>query len=367
MEVAAPLIQKVSPLPVPPFLFSNELYDRLAEAPSHDTPVAQPLPSWTFARKRPTGEKLPQTIAHRGYKAKHPENTMGAFQGAVKAGAHAIETDIHLTKDEVVVLSHDANLKRCFGKEEKIIDCTYEYISQQRTLATPHEPMPRLQDLLQFLATPGTENMWVLLDIKLDNDADDVMRLIAKTIASVAPNPLKPWNQRIVLGCWAAKFIPLCAKYLPTFAITHIGFSLAYARQFLSVPNVSFNVLQQSLLAPYFGARFLRDAKAKGRPVFDWTVNEVPMMRWSISKGLDGVITDDPKKFLEVCDDWEQGKREIKFPWKSMTMIAWINFMVMIFGSIFWWKHGRMDRQQMKKKKLRQAMSFSGRQDRGKR
>lgn len=193
------------------------------------------------------------------------------------------------------------------------------------------------------------------------------MRLIARTIAGVAPNPLKPWDQRIVLGCWAAKFIPLCANYLPTFAITHIGFSLAYARQFLSVPNVSFNVLQQSLLLPYFGARFLRDAKAKGRPVYDWTVNEEAMMRWSISKGLDGVITDDPKTFLEVCDDWEQGTREIKFPWKSLTMIAWINFMVVIFGSIFWWKHGRMDRQQMKKKKVAQAMSFSGRQDRGKR
>ena len=123
MEVAAPLIHKVSPLPVPPFLLNNEIYDRLAEAPSHDTPVTQPLrgsqpfhlsnnadwppaASWTFARKRPTGEKLPQTIAHRGYKAKHPENTMGAFQGAVKVGAHAIETDIHLTKDGVVVLSH---------------------------------------------------------------------------------------------------------------------------------------------------------------------------------------------------------------------------------------------------------------------
>lgn len=46
------------------------------------------------------------TIAHRGYKAKHPENTMSAFVGAVKCGAHAIETDIHMTKDEVLVLSH---------------------------------------------------------------------------------------------------------------------------------------------------------------------------------------------------------------------------------------------------------------------
>jgi glycerophosphoryl diester phosphodiesterase len=52
------------------------------------------------------GSRLPQAIAHRGYKAMFPENTMAAFTGAVKVGAHALETDIHLTKDGIVVLSH---------------------------------------------------------------------------------------------------------------------------------------------------------------------------------------------------------------------------------------------------------------------
>ena len=42
----------------------------------------------------------------REYKAKFPENTMGAFRGAVEVGADALETDIHLSKDGVVVLSH---------------------------------------------------------------------------------------------------------------------------------------------------------------------------------------------------------------------------------------------------------------------
>lgn len=62
--------------------------------------------SWTFAKKEVGGERFPQAIAHRGYKASHPENTMGAFRGAVACGAHALETDVHITKDEVVVLSH---------------------------------------------------------------------------------------------------------------------------------------------------------------------------------------------------------------------------------------------------------------------
>jgi len=62
--------------------------------------------TFAFARKGISGRRLPQAIAHRGYKAKFPENTMGAFKGAVEVGAHAIETDIHLSKDGVVVLSH---------------------------------------------------------------------------------------------------------------------------------------------------------------------------------------------------------------------------------------------------------------------
>lgn len=61
--------------------------------------------------------------------------------------------------------------------------------------------MPRLKDLLEFLATPGLEEIWVLLDIKLDNDADNMMRLIAETLAEVKSE--KAWEERILLGCWA--------------------------------------------------------------------------------------------------------------------------------------------------------------------
>ena len=82
--------------------------------------------------------------------------------------------------------------------------------------------MPRLSDLLEYLALPGHEEIWVLLDIKvfdcgfrmrfrlkltiqLDNDADDVMRLIAETIKQIPAHPQNPWNQRVVLGCWAVR------------------------------------------------------------------------------------------------------------------------------------------------------------------
>lgn len=60
----------------------------------------------TMMSPLPLAHRLPQTVAHRGYSAKFPENTMAAFAGAVHAGAHALETDVRLSKDAVVVLSH---------------------------------------------------------------------------------------------------------------------------------------------------------------------------------------------------------------------------------------------------------------------
>lgn len=64
-------------------------------------------------------------------------------------------------------------------------------------------------------------------------------------------------------------------------------------------------------------------------------------MRWSISKEVDGVITDDPKRFLEVCEEWEGGRREVKVGWRIWAQVAWIWVLVCVFGAVFWWRYGR--------------------------
>jgi hypothetical protein len=67
----------------------------------------------------------------------------------------------------LLIIKQDANLKRCFGRKEKIIDCDWSSLKTLRTIKEPHEPMPRLKDLLEYLATPGLEDIWLLLDIKV--------------------------------------------------------------------------------------------------------------------------------------------------------------------------------------------------------
>jgi glycerophosphoryl diester phosphodiesterase len=299
---------------------------------------------------------LPQAIAHRGFKAEHPENTMASFKGAVNVGAHAIETDIHLTKDGVVVLSHDLDLKRCFGSKEKIIECDWDHLSTFRTLKEPHVPMPRLQDLLEYVSQPDLQHIWLFLDIKLDNNADDVMRLIAKTLADVHPGD-RSWNDRIILGIWAAKYLALCDKYLPGFPVAHIGFSTIYARQFLKVPNVSFSILQRSLFGP-FGSRFMRDVRKANRELYAWTVNDTNLMKWCCQHGLAGVITDDPKRFKKICDEWDDKKerraRQTLYQW-MYTVYVWA--LILVFSRSFWRRFPETVESYVKEKNLRAKMA----------
>lgn len=66
-------------------------------------------------------------------------------------------------------------MKRCYGVDEYIINCDWEYLSTLRTLRAPHARMPRLIDLLEYLASPGLEDVWILLDIKAGSPSMQLM------------------------------------------------------------------------------------------------------------------------------------------------------------------------------------------------
>ncbi len=77
-------------------------------------------------------------------------------------------------------------------------------------------------------------------------------------------------------------------------------------------------------------------------------------MKWSIRKEVDGVITDDPKKFLDVCDRWEGGEQEVRLSWTQVFELLRINLYVVVFGLLFWWKFGEaIDRRWVKRPVLR--------------
>lgn len=66
------------------------------------------------------------SVAHRGYKTEAPENTMPAFILARNKGFRYVETDLQLTSDNILVLSHDATIDACSNGNGTIHDMTYE-------------------------------------------------------------------------------------------------------------------------------------------------------------------------------------------------------------------------------------------------
>lgn len=298
----------IRPSVVPPVLTQPGV-EKLDSPVAISEDIVFPTPS--FAKATLNRQKLlrPQCIAHRGYRAKFPENSLLAFEEAVKAGATGLEMDVHITKDEVVVVSHDPTLRRCFGRKDKILDRTWDEIKDLRTTSPPHVPMPRLEDLLDLLARPGMEEIWLLVDIKLDNDAEDIMRLLGATMDRVQQPPGRSWRERIVLGLWAAKYLPFAGRYLPGFPVMHIGVKTSYARHFHSVSNVGFNMLLPMLIAPG-GSEFVRQSReVQHRQVLAWTVNERDRMEWCVRRQLDGIVTDDPAIFTRMREEYDPQER----------------------------------------------------------
>lgn len=100
-----------------------------------------------------TQEGKMMVAAHRGDSYNHFENTMQAFEAAIAAGADMIETDVHLTKDGVLVLMHDDTVNRTSNGDGLISEKTYEELLQLN-VGNRIEPatVPTLEDLLKLLS-----------------------------------------------------------------------------------------------------------------------------------------------------------------------------------------------------------------------
>jgi len=69
-------------------------------------------------------------IAHRGASDRYPENTLLAFESALKAGADAVECDVHLTADGEVVVIHDETVDRTTNGHGEVAALTLEELRQ---------------------------------------------------------------------------------------------------------------------------------------------------------------------------------------------------------------------------------------------
>ena len=111
-------------------------------------------------------------IAHRGASGYAPENTLKAFELAVKMGARDFEFDIHRTKDGILVVHHDFDLNRTAAKKAKIAELTYSELKTINVAAhfakdPSFQRTPRLEEVLDIIEPAAR---WLNFEIKNDGN-----------------------------------------------------------------------------------------------------------------------------------------------------------------------------------------------------
>jgi glycerophosphoryl diester phosphodiesterase len=107
-------------------------------------------------------------VAHRGYSAAYPENTLLAVESALALGACFIEVDVHLTADKIPVVIHDASLQRIAGKAVNVMDQSYARLKE----FSLHEPqrfgdkykpqrLARLHDAVELLRSYSNRTLFI--------------------------------------------------------------------------------------------------------------------------------------------------------------------------------------------------------------
>ncbi|MFA6435176.1 MAG: glycerophosphodiester phosphodiesterase family protein [Elusimicrobiales bacterium] len=109
-------------------------------------------------------------IAHRGASGYAPENTLSAFELALKMGSKAFEFDLHLTRDGKLVVHHDYDLKRTAGNPAKIAALNYaalKKINVGNQFGFPVERVPLLAEVVDLI---GPKAEWINFELKNDKN-----------------------------------------------------------------------------------------------------------------------------------------------------------------------------------------------------
>ncbi|MDA0185515.1 glycerophosphodiester phosphodiesterase family protein [Solirubrobacter phytolaccae] len=282
--------------------------------------------------------------SHRGGRGLRPENTLASFGHSLRLGVTTLELDTGVTKDGVVVVSHERRIStlECSGphvgklvkdltlKQIKQLDCgtrrppvpsTDEFLPTQE--AVPGTKMPTLAEVFELANRYGAKGVQFNIETKID------------------PTPANK-NDTIAPGPFARKVIAEIKKYKMTKRSLIQSFdwrTLVEARRVapslrrvalaqadtikkgtpwtagIKIGNNPFgdgslalavaDELKADVLSPRYQDitdRLIKSAHNRGLTVIPWTVNQKADMKTLIKRDVDGIITDYPDRLREVMD-----------------------------------------------------------------
>lgn len=230
-----------------------------------------------------------QIIAHRGASAERPENTLAALELAIGQRAHWVEVDVQESADGEVIVMHDSDFMKLAGNPVKTWEVTVEDLETidigswfDDEYATERPPL--LRDVLELAKDSGTR---VLIELKYYGHDEALEQRTAAIVQELDMAAQVRFMSLKYSGVQKMKSLQ------PAWTVGLLASTLVGNLPALKVDFLAVNTAAAS-------ARLVRDARAAGKDVYVWTVNDPLSMSHMASLGVAGLITDKPALAREV-------------------------------------------------------------------
>ena len=212
-------------------------------------------------------------LGHRGAREYAPENTIAAFDLALRHGAHGFEFDVRSTRDRQSVICHDPKFRRLVIRRHTLKQL-------RAAAASPKQMPPTLEGVLERYSRSAFLN----IEVKVRGLEELVVRAVQRA---------KP--QRYFIS----SFLPGVIRRLHELDSTLVLGALAQSRWQLR----RWKILPVSYVVPHYhllSRRLVEKLHAADKRVVAWTVNRPRQVRRAADLGVDGIISDDTKLLVEV-------------------------------------------------------------------
>ena len=217
-----------------------------------------------------------QIIGHRGARGLAPENTLASLQKAVEHGADAVEFDLRVTKDKVVVLHHDAVVHDPAGERFTIADHPFlDLLAHQPNLATFEQVLDSYTGKLPLIAEvkPG---------------------VVVEPIITIIKDRMPELADQLSVCSYSQSILQELHRDVPTVSLIvnerWSGVRATHRARKLGTKRLQMNQL-------WLWSGFIRVMKRGGYQLSAYTLNNPQKARRWARAGLWGAITDYPDKY----------------------------------------------------------------------
>ena len=214
---------------------------------------------------------------HRGARAILPENSLAGFEYAISIGVDAIEFDVAVTRDDVLVISHDPKLKR----------------RNIRDLTASQTLLPTLDQVLDLAARRTfIFNIEVKSYPRQPNLSPPPEQFAGMVLAAIRRHNL---DQRVLVSSFDFRVLHAVARLAP-----EIPTGALYMGRPKSLLKIARESGAQTVLPyhPLASSRQIAAAHNAGLKVIAWTANRPSDWRRLIAARVDGIVTDNPAALI---------------------------------------------------------------------